>query len=215
MEEVSAHVHPGPLVPDVLTRNHENRCLCGIALCSARQIRGALMLLRTWAWSRILIFDPPLDWHVELDPRALLGAMWCASFVLSQLPTHVLLYRDQLDFMTSDHPIPAVCDTRLDLHPLQLKGNDHTYWATHHATHVKVMHQWRQHIMDGFLLPIEDLSSPRDDYIRWYWDITRVYIGNPAHRDTQTFGYQLAGADRRMMGCWRDHHHLRISILVS
>ncbi|KAI5662561.1 hypothetical protein M9H77_21884 [Catharanthus roseus] len=29
--------------------------------------------------------------------------------------------------------------------------------------------------------------------------ITRVYIGNPANRDTHSHGYQPAGVDRRMM----------------
>ncbi|KAI5671501.1 hypothetical protein M9H77_11865 [Catharanthus roseus] len=43
------------------------------------------------------------------------------------------------------------------------------------------------------------LSYPSDEYIRWYKGITRVYIGNPANRDTRVHGYQLAGVDRRMM----------------
>ncbi|KAI5661876.1 hypothetical protein M9H77_21199 [Catharanthus roseus] len=46
---------------------------------------------------------------------------------------------------------------------------------------------------------ITDLSSRRDDYIRWYWNITLVYIGNLARRDAWTFGYQSAGVDRQMM----------------
>ncbi|KAI5661723.1 hypothetical protein M9H77_21046 [Catharanthus roseus] len=51
----------------------------------------------------IHVLHPQLDRHVEQDPRALLGVVWCTSFDLSQLPTHVLLtYRDQLDFMPSD-----------------------------------------------------------------------------------------------------------------
>ncbi|KAI5682698.1 hypothetical protein M9H77_03926 [Catharanthus roseus] len=68
-----------------------------------------------------------------------------------------------------------------------------------HASHVEVWHQWRQHIKDDLLLPVEDLSSPRDDYIKWYRDIMRVYIGNPANRNTRTIGYQTCGVDRRMM----------------
>ncbi|KAI5683440.1 hypothetical protein M9H77_04668 [Catharanthus roseus] len=61
------------------------------------------------------------------------------------------------------------------------------------ASHVEVVHQWRQHIRDGLVLPVEDLSSPRDDYIRWYRDITRVYISSPACCDTRTIGYQPTG----------------------
>ncbi|KAI5650111.1 hypothetical protein M9H77_36116 [Catharanthus roseus] len=56
---------------------------------------------------------------------------------------------------------------------------------------------WCYHIRDDLVLPIEDLSSP--DYIRWYRDIIRVYIGNPAYRDTRNIGYQPPVVDRRMM----------------
>ncbi|KAI5658052.1 hypothetical protein M9H77_26845 [Catharanthus roseus] len=53
--------------------------------------------------------------------------------------------------------------------------------------------------VDSLVLPVEDLSSPRDDYIRWYWDITRVYINNPTYRNTRIIGYPLVGVDRQMM----------------
>ncbi|KAI5662069.1 hypothetical protein M9H77_21392 [Catharanthus roseus] len=55
--------------------------------------------------------------------------------------------------------------------------------------------EWR----DGPAVAVEVLSYPSDEYIRWYKGITRVYIGNPANRDTSTHGYQPAGVDRRMM----------------
>ncbi|KAI5673938.1 hypothetical protein M9H77_14302 [Catharanthus roseus] len=83
-------------------------------------------------------------------------------------------------FTRAQH-IPDACDTRLDLHRIQLRGNDHTYWGTQHASHVDV------------------LSYPNDEYIRWYRGITRVYIGNPANRDTRSVGYQPIGLNRRMM----------------
>ncbi|KAI5676865.1 hypothetical protein M9H77_07815 [Catharanthus roseus] len=38
-----------------------------------------------------------------------------------------------------------------------------------------------------------------EDYIRWYRDVTRVYIGNPTNRGTRTVGYQPTGVDKRMM----------------
>ncbi|KAI5649680.1 hypothetical protein M9H77_35685 [Catharanthus roseus] len=47
--------------------------------------------------------------------------------------------------------------------------------------------------------PLEVLSYPNDEYIRWYRGITRVYIGNQANRDTHSVGYQPAGVDRRNM----------------
>ncbi|KAI5657534.1 hypothetical protein M9H77_26327 [Catharanthus roseus] len=43
------------------------------------------------------------------------------------------------------------------------------------------------------------LSYSSDEYIRWYRGITRVYIKNPANRDTRSVGYQLAGVDKRMI----------------
>ncbi|KAI5659235.1 hypothetical protein M9H77_28028 [Catharanthus roseus] len=101
-----------------------------------------------------------------------------------QLPTHTLItYRDQLDFMPSD----------------QLRGNDHTYWETQHASHIEAWVQWRLCVRDGPALAVEVLSYPSDKYITWYRGITRVYIGNPANRDTRSVGYQPAGVDRRMM----------------
>ncbi|KAI5678133.1 hypothetical protein M9H77_09083 [Catharanthus roseus] len=58
-------------------------------------IWGVLVPLQTWAWSRIPVLSHQLDRHVELDPCALLGAMWCISFDLTYLLSHVLLtYRD-------------------------------------------------------------------------------------------------------------------------
>ncbi|KAI5673087.1 hypothetical protein M9H77_13451 [Catharanthus roseus] len=73
MEEVPGCVHPGPIVPDI------------------------------WTWSRVRVLQPQLLRHVQQDPLAPLGAMWCTLFDCNQLPTHVLLTnRDQLDFMSSD-----------------------------------------------------------------------------------------------------------------
>ncbi|KAI5661907.1 hypothetical protein M9H77_21230 [Catharanthus roseus] len=46
---------------------------------------------------------------------------------------------------------------------------------------------------------VDALSYPSDEYIRWYKGITRVYIGNPANRDTRAYGYQPPSVDRRMM----------------
>ncbi|KAI5652290.1 hypothetical protein M9H77_29477 [Catharanthus roseus] len=133
---------------------------------------------------------------VQANPLAPLGAD------CSQLPTFTLVtYRDQLNFMPSDHAqhIPDVCDTRLNLHRIQLRRNDHTYWETQHSSHVEAWYQWRLSVRDGPALAVEILSYPNDEYIRWYRGITRVYIRNPTNCDTRSVGYQLAGVDRRMM----------------
>ncbi|KAI5673978.1 hypothetical protein M9H77_14342 [Catharanthus roseus] len=69
-----------------------------------------------------------------------------------------------------DQPIPAACDTYLDLHRLQLRGNDHTYWVTEHATNVEMVSKYH-------------VSLQR----------------NPACCDTRKFGHHSAGVDKRMM----------------
>ncbi|KAI5664910.1 hypothetical protein M9H77_24233 [Catharanthus roseus] len=95
--------------------------------------------------------------------------------------------------------VPDAVDTRLDLYWIQLRGNDNTSWGTHHAIHLDAWYQWRLRVKDGLAVAAEALSYPSDEYIRWYRGITRVYIVNPANRDTCGHGYQPAGMDRRMM----------------
>ncbi|KAI5681445.1 hypothetical protein M9H77_02673 [Catharanthus roseus] len=244
MEEVPAHVHPGPIVPDVLSRQHEHRsgliwsrdhetyytdlqcrrfgrnlfqCYSMAPLVSQPLFRiqgeegtiGSMdlraftgsetdddLILRACGFIFLLIGGHLLPdfsrnlvhvrylsllegscarqhWRVydrlgglslstylgvnQTDPLAPLGAIWRTSFDCSQLPTYTLVtYRDQLDFMPSDQfaraqMVPEACDTRLDLHQIQLKGNDHTYWGT----------------KDGPAVVAEALSYPSDEYIRW------------------------------------------------
>ncbi|KAI5682356.1 hypothetical protein M9H77_03584 [Catharanthus roseus] len=74
----------------------------------------------------------------------------------------------------------------------RLRGNDHTYWGTQHASHIEAWYQWRLRVRDGPAIATEVLSYPTDEYIRWYRGITRVYIGNSANRDICSHGYQLA-----------------------
>ncbi|KAI5659636.1 hypothetical protein M9H77_28429 [Catharanthus roseus] len=136
-KQVQAHVHPGPIVPDVLTRQHEHRS-------------GLI-------WSG--------------DHETCFTNLQCRCF---------------------NHNLFQCYNTALH------RGNDHTYWATQHASHVNVWHQWQLRVRDGPALAVEVLSYPNDEYIRWYRGITRVYIGNPANCDTYSVGYQ-SGVDRRMM----------------
>ncbi|KAI5683821.1 hypothetical protein M9H77_05049 [Catharanthus roseus] len=50
---------------------------------------------------------------------------------------------DQLDFMLFD----------------QLRENDHTYWATQHASHVEVWHQWQLPVRDGPVFAVEEVDD--------------------------------------------------------
>ncbi|KAI5664481.1 hypothetical protein M9H77_23804 [Catharanthus roseus] len=144
MEEVP-YVHPGPIVPDVLSRQHEHRsgliwsgdhetCFTDLqsALGDARQIGEALVLV------------------LALRPQLITDFVWLAyldrALVLSDLCWA---------------EVPLICYEIVEYH-------------------------YPKHVMrqDGPALAVEVLSYPSNEYIRWYWGITRVYIGNPANRDT-------------------------------
>ncbi|KAI5654116.1 hypothetical protein M9H77_31303 [Catharanthus roseus] len=68
-----------------------------------------------------------------------------------------------------------------------------------HPIHLNAWNQWQLRVRDGLAVSTEALSYPSDEYIRWYRGITRVYIGNPANRDTRSHGYQPTGVNRRMI----------------
>ncbi|KAI5672784.1 hypothetical protein M9H77_13148 [Catharanthus roseus] len=65
--------------------------------------------------------------------------------------------------LTCGEHIPDACDTRFDLYRIQLRGNDHTYWGTQHASHIEAWHQWRLRVRDGPALAVEVLSYLNDD----------------------------------------------------
>ncbi|KAI5682031.1 hypothetical protein M9H77_03259 [Catharanthus roseus] len=67
----------------------------------ARQIKRALVLLQTWAWSRILVLSPQLGRHVELDPRALLSFVWL-SYLERLVPS---------DLWRAEVPLPEEMNT--------------------------------------------------------------------------------------------------------
>ncbi|KAI5652762.1 hypothetical protein M9H77_29949 [Catharanthus roseus] len=119
MEEVPAHVHPGPIVPDVLTRQHEHRsgliwnASVAIHFRLTASVHGSFRGCMTDRGSPSPTSDLGLVAYsciavsatlaCSQDPLAPLGAIWCTAFDFSQLPTHVLLtYRDQLDVMSFD-----------------------------------------------------------------------------------------------------------------
>ncbi|KAI5681249.1 hypothetical protein M9H77_02476 [Catharanthus roseus] len=133
IEEVPAHVHLGLIVPDVLTRQHEHRS-------------GLI-----WSGDHETCFT---DLQCRCFGRNLFQSYSTASY------SGVSLSRAcDASFALAQH-IPNACDTRLDLHRTQLRGNDHTYWRTQHASHVEVWHQWRLRIRDGPVLAVESPHHP-------------------------------------------------------
>ncbi|KAI5658894.1 hypothetical protein M9H77_27687 [Catharanthus roseus] len=184
-------MHLGLIVPDVLTRQHEHRSgliwsedheTCITDLQCRRFGQYSLISWAVWFTSATSVC-----WRI-LRPLALtVRFVWLPYHDRGLVPS---------DLWTSRGPTHMLRDSEIS--PSRT-GNNHTYWETQHVSHVEVWHQWRQHIRDDPVLPVEDLSSPKDDYIRWYWNITLVYIGNPANCDTHTVGYKPAGMDRWMM----------------
>ncbi|KAI5668299.1 hypothetical protein M9H77_18152 [Catharanthus roseus] len=110
MEEVPANVHLRPINTEVLMRQDEHSFI--VLLLGAHMLPdmfGSLIHVRYI--SLLDDFDSIQTYNrqIEQDPCAPLGAIWCTSFDLSQLPIHVLLtYRDQLDFMPSDQSISKI-----------------------------------------------------------------------------------------------------------
>ncbi|KAI5661598.1 hypothetical protein M9H77_20921 [Catharanthus roseus] len=220
MEEVPAHVHSGPIVPDILSRQHEHRSgliwsgdheMCftdlqcrrfGHNLFSATvrlpavvhgnfggrtTDRGSLSLSTDLGVVMYTCITALADYGCSGRPSCSSLRYMCTSFDYIQLPTQTLVtYRDQLDFMPSDqiveynYPgrvmrqfaraqyIPDACDTRLDLHRIQLRG-------------------------------VTTVTGGHSMLAIWYWGITGVYIDNPANYNTRSHGYQPAGVDKWMM----------------
>ncbi|KAI5656559.1 hypothetical protein M9H77_25352 [Catharanthus roseus] len=194
MEEVPAHVHLSPLNPDVLTRQYEHRS--GLIWSGSHETCITDLQYRRFGRSLFQSYSIAPRRGCMTDRGSLslttdLGVVAYSCIATSATPE--CSGRPSCSTWCDVH-IPALCDTRLDLHRIQLRGNDNTYWGTQHASHVEVWHQWRQYIRDSLVLAVEDLSSPKYEYIGWYRDITRVYIGNSANCDTRTVGYQPAGS---------------------
>ncbi|KAI5671449.1 hypothetical protein M9H77_11813 [Catharanthus roseus] len=101
MEEVPAHVHPGPIVPDVLSRQHEHRS--DLIWSGDYETCYTDLQCRRFRWNLFQCYSTA--------PRVM------RQFARAQM-------------------VPDACDTRLDLHQIQVRWNDHTYWGTQHAIHL-------------------------------------------------------------------------------
>ncbi|KAI5653836.1 hypothetical protein M9H77_31023 [Catharanthus roseus] len=206
MEEVPTQVYPGPLVPDVLTRQHGHRsaliwsgdhetCFTNL---QCRHFDRSLFQCYSTASCRLVVVHGSFR-GCTTD----IGALVIVQFVWLPYHDRGLVPSDLWPAESYSLYILDACDARLDLHRIQLKGNDHTYWGTQHASHVEVWHQGRLRVRDVPVLATEVLSYPNDEYIRWNRGIIRVYIGNLANRDTCSVGYQPARVDRQMMAIIR------------
>ncbi|KAI5663010.1 hypothetical protein M9H77_22333 [Catharanthus roseus] len=104
MQEVPAHMHLGPIVPDVLSRQHEHRS--------------------------DLIWSP--------DHKTCYTDLQCGRFGRNLFQCYSTAPRRRvMRQFARAHMVPDACETRLDLHRVQIRGNDHTYWGTQHASHIE------------------------------------------------------------------------------
>ncbi|KAI5661271.1 hypothetical protein M9H77_20594 [Catharanthus roseus] len=84
--------------------------------------------------------------------------------------------------------VPDAVDTRLDLHRIQLRGNDNTSWVTQHAIHLDAWNQWRRRVRDDPAVVAKALSYLSDEYIRCLPevdDMTSVVIREPPSSPSQ------------------------------
>ncbi|KAI5674209.1 hypothetical protein M9H77_14573 [Catharanthus roseus] len=143
MEEVLAHVHPGPIVPDVLIRQHEHRS--GLIWSGDQETCFTDLQYRRFGCNLFQCYntDPrrlavvhgsfggcttdrgSLSHSTNLgmaDPLAPLGSIWCTSFDCSQLPTHtpfVWLPHHDRGLVPSDLwrvEIPLICYEIVEYH---------------------------------------------------------------------------------------------------
>ncbi|KAI5673217.1 hypothetical protein M9H77_13581 [Catharanthus roseus] len=156
MEEVSVHLQLGPIVPDVLTRQHEHSS--GLIWSGDHEMCFTNIQYRR--------FGRNLFQCYSTAPRSVrLSLSHFSGYKVKKEPLEAWILRAFTGSETDDDLI--------------LRGRGPTH-------------------LDGLVLAVKVLSYPNDEYIRWYQGITRVYIGNPANRDTHSVGYQPAGVDRRM-----------------
>ncbi|KAI5662621.1 hypothetical protein M9H77_21944 [Catharanthus roseus] len=237
MEEVPGHVHSGPIVSDVLTRQYEHQsgfiwsgdhetCFtdlqcrrfghnlfqyystaprsCAQQLWGCTTDRGSLSHSTDLGVVAYTCIAASADDGCSCRPS-------CSSgyYMIVWLPYHDHCLVPSDLWRTE---VPLICYEIVEYqYPGHLRGNDHIYWETQHASHVEAWHQCRLRVRDGLTLAVEVLSYPNDEYVRWYRGIRRVYIENPANRDTRSVGYQLARVDRRMMYSRRRHLQKHVS----
>ncbi|KAI5659202.1 hypothetical protein M9H77_27995 [Catharanthus roseus] len=202
MEEVPAHVHPGPIVPNILSRQHEYRsgliwsrdhetCFtdlqcrrfgrnlfqcCSTITGRLAVVHGSFRGCTTDRESLSLTTDLGVIAYTCIVASADYGCSSRLSCSSCQLPMHTLVtYMDQLDFMPSDQIVEY-----------------------HYPGRVIRQFAWAQMVPDACDTRL-DLHRIYDEYIRWYRGITQVYIGNIPNRDTRSYGYQPAGVDKWMM----------------
>ncbi|KAI5652377.1 hypothetical protein M9H77_29564 [Catharanthus roseus] len=197
MEEVPAHVHPDPIVPDVLTRQHKHGFgliwsgdyeMCITDLQCRRFYRNLFQAYSTAPCS----FRGCMTDRGSPSPASYLGlvahcciaasatptcslapfsAMWCALFNCSQLPTHFVW----LPYHDRGLVLPDLWRAEVQLIFYEIA-------EYHHPG--RVMRQLARDAYTGYI---------------WYRDITQVYIWNPANGDTRTVRYQPAKVENWIM----------------
>ncbi|KAI5659327.1 hypothetical protein M9H77_28120 [Catharanthus roseus] len=181
MEEVPAHVHPGPIVPDVLSKHHEHRS-------------G-------------LIWSGDCETAVEIGDSHISPDMW-GSVNNTAGCTGTVRFRDRR-YKVKKEPLEAwilrvFAGSETDDDLILRSWIYFFIWLPYYDRALVPSNLWRAevalicyeiveyHYPERVMRQFARAQMVRDAYIRWY---TRVYIGNPANRDTCSHGYQPAGVE--------------------
>ncbi|KAI5678487.1 hypothetical protein M9H77_09437 [Catharanthus roseus] len=199
-----------PIVPDILTRQHEHRS--GLIWSGDHETLIGLLLSLTHFSGYKVKKDPLKAWILreftgsEIDDDLILRAhefifLLLGGHMLSDFSGNLTFVHDSFRRCKTDRgsPCPSSDLGSVAYSGIAASATPACLARPSCSTWCDVVHIWRQHIREVIVLPVEELSNPRNNYIRWYRDITRVYIDNPANHDTRTVGYQPARVDRRMM----------------
>lgn len=93
--------------------------------------------------------------------------------------------------------IPPECNTDIDLHRTDQRGNDKKTWRSFYAHHVDAWGRRHECIVTGDVAA--NVQVPLSEYMDWYLKITRLLIGNPSLRAEDRRGYQSIGASSVIM----------------
>ncbi|KAI5661426.1 hypothetical protein M9H77_20749 [Catharanthus roseus] len=181
MEEVPAHVHPRPIVPEVLSREHEHRS--GLIWSGDHETCYTNLQCRCFGRNLFQCYSTAPCRLVKIIDRT--GIRPTLLLLLAQYGAHHLTIFIWLPYL--DRALVLSDLWRAEVSLICYEIVEYHYPG-----------RWRLRVRDAPAVVAEALSYLSDEYIRWYRGIIRVYIGNPVNRDTRSHKYQPAGLNRQM-----------------
>ncbi|KAI5648698.1 hypothetical protein M9H77_34703 [Catharanthus roseus] len=195
MEKVPTHVHPGPIVTDVLSKQYEHKS--GLIWSGDRETCYTDLQCRRFGRNLFRCYSVAPRRLVEIIDRTGLGGVFShfSGYKVKKEPLKAWILRAFTGSETDNDLILRVRHIAgvVAFLGFCIDSCTRRLWEVHDRLEGSlVLNQWRVHVRDGPAVAVEALSYPSDENIRWYRGITRVYIDNPANRDTCAHGYQPA-----------------------